>query len=80
MELEAMDHDQFRQARHALGLSVEQMAAMLGCSGQHVRRLEIAPGVESHRPVNGTVERLMRAYAEGYRPADWPVPAGRKRI
>lgn len=67
-----MDHLELKQARNRLGLSVAQMAAMLGCQDQHVRRMEMAPHNESARPVNGTTERLVRAYLEGYRPPDWP--------
>ena len=68
-----MTHTEFKQHRNALGLSVNQMALVLGCSPVHVRRMEQDPSVESSRPVNPQVERLVKAYLEGYRPKDWPL-------
>lgn len=68
----AMTHTDFDEARRKLGLSVSEMALALGCTETQVRRMAIAPGKGSHREVNGTTERLIRAYLEGYRPADWP--------
>lgn len=62
----------FRAKREALNLTVDECAAMLGMSQQHVRRLQIKPGKSAHRPVSDTVARLMQAYLDGYRPADWP--------
>lgn len=73
-----MDHLELKEARRKLGLSVAQMAAMLGVKDQHVRRMESAPDLESARPVNGTTERLIRAYLDGYRPKNWPAaPSGK---
>ena len=68
-----MTHTEFKQNRQALGLSVNQMALVLGCSAVHIRRMETDPSVESARPVNPQAERLMKAYLEGYRPNDWPL-------
>jgi len=69
----AMTPDQFKAARHKLGLSVTQMALMLGIeeSGTQVRRMEMQPGKSTHRPVSGTTARLVKAYLDGYRPRDW---------
>jgi ribosome-binding protein aMBF1 (putative translation factor) len=64
---------EFKEARHSLGLSVSQMAHMLGIQPLHIRRMETEPiHPTTHRPVRPTVERLMRAYLAGYRPDDWP--------
>lgn len=68
-----MTHKQFRQVRADLGLSINQMADMLGLTPHHVRRFQMPPGTASHRAVNATVERLIMAYCCGYRPSDWPV-------
>jgi ribosome-binding protein aMBF1 (putative translation factor) len=68
-----MDHNEFTAARRKLGLSVSQLALMLGVHDVQVRRMATAPDKESHRPVNGTTERLIKAYLEGYRPKDWPA-------
>ncbi len=67
-----MSADDLTQARLALGLSVRELAAMLGCSPQHVRRMQTRPGEGQHRRITGTTERLLRAYLSGYRPRDWP--------
>lgn len=68
-----MTHTQLKQHRKALGLSVNQMALVLGCSSVHVRRMETCPSVDAHRPINPQVERLIQAYLDGYRPTDWPA-------
>lgn len=68
-----MTYEEFQKARQKLGLSVSQMALMLGVGELQVRRMQIAPGLNTHRPVNGTTERLIVAYLEGYRPKDWPL-------
>ncbi len=66
--------DEFRQAQHQLGLSDKQLAAMLGIAyADHVRRMKVAEGKSSHRNVTPTVARLLQAYLDGYRPADWPA-------
>lgn len=65
-------HEQFKEARHKLGLSVAEAAAMLGVGELLVRRMELAPDKSSHRPVQGPVQRLMDLYLAGFRPKDWP--------
>lgn len=67
-----MTPDEFKEARRKLGLSVSQIADMLGVSHQHARRWTADPGAGSYRPINETVERLLQAYLDGYRPKDWP--------
>lgn len=67
-----MNPDAFKAARHALGLSVADMARMLGVTDIQVRRMETREGLGSHRPVNGTTQRLVEAWLAGYRPPDWP--------
>lgn len=69
---ENMTHDEIKKARVDLGLSVADMAAMLGHSPVHQRRLESDPGVDMHRAPNGSCVRLLRAFLGGYRPPDWP--------
>ncbi len=68
-----MDHEAFKRARRKLGLSVNQMADMLGVQPLQVRRMELSPDKSSHRDVQGPVRRLVTAYLEGYRPKDWPT-------
>lgn len=69
---QAVTSGNFREARHRLGLSVAELATMLGVDPVHVRRMEMQPGKPTHRPVRETTERLVRAYLDGYRPQDWP--------
>jgi DNA-binding transcriptional regulator YiaG len=64
---------QFKQARRKLGLSVSQMATMLGVRHEQVRRLEMPTDRTSARPIGPATRRLMQAYLDGYRPADWPM-------
>jgi len=63
-----MTPTEFTQARRKLGLSVVQMADMLGMHPIHVRRMEAAPSVASHRKVTPTTLRLLNALLAGYRP------------
>lgn len=69
-----MTADDFREAQHTLGLSDFQLAELLGCQPTQVRRMKVRdPALPSHRPVSETTARLLRAYLDGYRPADWPA-------
>jgi transcriptional regulator with XRE-family HTH domain len=62
---------ELRAARKALGLNVVQMAYALGVTPVQVRRMETAGDKLSARPIMPTTERLVRAWLDGYRPADW---------
>ncbi|MFV0384410.1 helix-turn-helix domain-containing protein [Paracoccus sp. (in: a-proteobacteria)] len=63
-----MAPDEIRAARLAFGLTQIQMAILLGY-GAPARIAEIEAG---RRNPSESVLRLMRAYLDGYRPADWP--------
>jgi DNA-binding transcriptional regulator YiaG len=63
---------ELKSARHALGLSVRQMAQMLDTDEQTVRRMEMEPDRSTARPVAARMARLIAAYVAGYRPSDWP--------
>jgi predicted transcriptional regulator len=73
-----MTPEALKEARRNLGLTVPQLAVMLGVHQDHIRRMEMQPGKPTHRPVRGTTERLIAAYLSGYRPDDWPHPRSRK--
>jgi transcriptional regulator with XRE-family HTH domain len=64
-----MTPQEFKQARSDLGLTGEQAAAMLGY-GSKVRISEIENGA---RTPSAAVTRLLQAYLDGHRPADWPI-------
>jgi transcriptional regulator with XRE-family HTH domain len=65
-----MNPDQIKAARKALGLTLEQLATMLGYQGAQRRQMmhDLETG---RRPLREPQRRLLEAYLEGYRPADW---------
>ena len=67
-----MTKDQIVEARRKLGLTLEQMATVLGYLGEQRRHMmwDIETG---RRPLREPQRRLVQAYLEGYRPGDWPV-------
>jgi transcriptional regulator with XRE-family HTH domain len=60
-----------RAARFALGLTLDELAILLGYEGAQRRsqmhRIEIG-----ERPLRPAQKRLLQAYLDGYRPHDWP--------
>lgn len=62
---------QFQKARQKLGLTLEQLAPLLGYEGEQGRSQvhHLENGNRSLRPAQC---RLMEAYLAGYRPKDWP--------
>lgn len=65
-----MTGDELRAARHHLGLTQDQMAHVLGYVGAH-RRGQIDDMETGYRPIRDAQRRLVQAYLDGYRPADW---------
>lgn len=62
---------QMEKARRELGLTLEQMATMLGYQG--VQRRQMQYDLETgRRVIREPQRRLVEAYLSGYRPADWP--------
>ena len=66
-----MTPTQLKEARHKLGLSLSQMARMLGYSGTHAMQ-QIRHMENGDRSIREPQKRLVKAYLEGYRPKDWP--------
>lgn len=66
-----MTPKQFADARKKLGLTLVQMAQMLGYEGEHLRQMgyDLESG---RRPIREPQRRLIEAYLSGYRPKDWP--------
>ena len=66
-----MTPTQFKKARQTLGLTLEQMGALIGYQGGQIRsmvhRLETGD-----RVIREPQRRLVEAYLQGYRPKDWP--------
>lgn len=76
-----MTPNEIADARRQLGLGQEDLARLLGY-GAAARISEL----ENVSPITGapkripsdTVLRLLQAYLDGYRPADWPAPKPKK--
>lgn len=66
-----MKPNQLKSARETLGLSQSQLARLVGYSGANVGQ-RISAMETGVRPVAGHVARLVAAYLDGHRPADWP--------
>ena len=66
-----MNHTEIKAARQALGLSPSQFAAMLDTDPTTTRRLEMDPRHSTARAPAPRMVRLIQAYLDGYRPADW---------
>jgi hypothetical protein len=59
------------RARERLGLSLFEMASMLGYLGE--QRNQMAHDLMTgRRAIREPQRRLVEAYLSGYRPADWP--------
>ena len=66
-----------KEARHAMGLSVADMARLLDTDPLSIRRMEGSAEAKTHRTPAPRMVRLMQAYLDGYRPTDWPkAPQG----
>ena len=63
-----MTPTEFRNLRRKLGLTQDQLAAVMGYGSQS--RISEVEGGET---VPAKAKRLMLAYASGYRPDDWPA-------
>ena len=64
---------ELKQARQSLGLTTAQLGAMLDTDAQTIRRMEQRADAKTFRSPAPRMLRLLRAYLDGYRPADWPV-------
>ena len=62
-----------KQARHAMGLSVADLARLLDTAPQTVRRMEQSETASTFRRPAPRMVRLVQAYMMGYRPPDWPA-------
>lgn len=64
---------EIKEARQKLGLSAPQLAALLDTDPQTIRRMEQSETAKTFRSPAPRMVRLIRAYLDGYRPADWPA-------
>lgn len=63
---------ELKEIRRSLGLSLAEMATLLGQTGdraaENIRKME-----NGSRTIFPAQARLAIAYRDGYRPADWPL-------
>lgn len=59
----------FAEARKSLGLTQAQLAATMGLSAREI----LARWETGAHAIPPTAARLLQAYLDGYRPADWPT-------
>lgn len=70
VEFDHMTGDELKAARLRFGLTLEQMATMLGYQGAQRRQMQY--DLETgRRPIREPQRRLIEAYLDGYRPRDW---------
>lgn len=67
-----MTPKQLHEARHTLGLTLDQMARMIGYTGVHARQ-QMYDMERGERTIRDPQRRLVQAYLSGYRPPDWPL-------
>ncbi|MGB0934738.1 MAG: helix-turn-helix domain-containing protein [Alphaproteobacteria bacterium] len=65
-------HEEIKMIRRALNLTQKELGAMCDTDAQTIRRIEMNPDRNTARAPAPRMLRLIRAYAEGYRPKDWP--------
>ncbi len=68
-----MSPEQFKSARHELGLSLSQLAAILNVDDRTIRKWEAPEDTNSARPPNPIAVRVVQWMLAGYRPPQWPA-------
>lgn len=66
-----MEPNELQEIRLKLGLTLAEMARLLGYQGENLRQqqYDLETG---RRPIREPQRRLAEAYRDGYRPKDWP--------
>lgn len=67
-----IDNMQLKEARQKLGLTQKQLADLIESDPLSMRRMEMDPKHSTARKMPPRVWRLICAYLDGWRPADWP--------
>jgi predicted transcriptional regulator len=67
-----MTPDEIKQTRNDLGLTQSELGQMLDTDGLSIRRMEMHESASTSRKPPPRMVRLLKAYASGYRPTDWP--------
>jgi len=67
-----MSPEEFKKARHSLGLTQSQLGVVLDTAPQTIRKWEMAGDRSTARSVNPVAARAMTWFLAGYRPPEWP--------
>lgn len=68
-----MDPDEFKAARHRLGLTVRELGRILDTADTTVRKWEAPEGATTARAPNPVAAQVMRWMLAGFRPPEWPA-------
>ncbi|MER2507434.1 helix-turn-helix domain-containing protein [Amaricoccus sp.] len=67
-----MSPEEFKDARHELGLTQSELGAILDTAPQTIRKWEMAGERSTARSVNPVAARAMNWFLSGFRPPEWP--------
>lgn len=70
--MSTMTHDEFKAARHTLGLSASELGRILDTDPRTIRRWEAGTVTGTARPVNPVAAQVMRWMLAGFRPPEFP--------
>ncbi len=67
-----MNNREFREARHTLGLTQQQLADVLGTAPTTIRKWEAGDDKSTSRTPNPVAARAVSWMVNGFRPPQWP--------
>ena len=67
-----MTPTEFKEARHELGLSIQEFADIANSNPDTVRKWEMDEERSTARPPNPVAVRVMEWLKAGWRPPQWP--------
>jgi DNA-binding transcriptional regulator YiaG len=67
-----MTPDQFKEARHQLGLTRPQLGAIINTSPDTIKKWEMPEGRSNSRDPNPIACRVLEWLLDGLRPPQWP--------
>lgn len=76
--IDPLSNTAMRKARELLGLTPAELADLMEVDVSSVYKWERSYEARTYRAPPSRAERLLLAYLDGYRPADWPERLGRR--
>ncbi len=70
-----MTSEEFKEARHSLGLTLSELGHILSTDPRTVRKWEAKQGTNARSP-NPVAVRVMQWMLDGFRPPEWPANKG----